>query len=264
MSYMSRRPQPARSVFDNAASEYDAARPSYPAALFDELEAVAGPLAGRLVLDWGAGTGISGRQLTARGARVVLLDIGEQMLRRARARDATAPCVLANGNQMPLRSVSADLTTFAQSWHWFAKPAAPAEVARVLRPGGHWAAWWNRAKADGQDWFERYQDVLVASCPGYAWRNLSDELMEPDWTDPAVQAAGHIEAADAVVAPWTRHVALADWITDERSKSYFIYLAPDVLEATLSRLAGIIAAQFPDGQMVVPYITTLLVARKAG
>jgi ubiquinone/menaquinone biosynthesis C-methylase UbiE len=264
MSNMSLSRRPVRSVFDHAASEYDTARPSYPAALFAELEAVAGPLAGRLVLDWGAGTGISGRQLAARGARVVLLDIGEQMLRRAQARDPGSSCVLADGNQMPMRTASADLTTFAQSWHWFGKPTAVAEVARVLRPGGYWAAWWNRAKAHGEDWFDRYQDVLETACPGYTWRHLNDELMTPDWTDPAVRAAGQVEPAAAVVVSWTRRVTAADWITDERSKSYFIELPPDVRDATLSQLAGIIAGQFPDGQMVVGYVTTLLMARKAG
>ena len=88
---------PGRSVFDAAAGEYDAARPSYPEGLYDQLEAVAGPLAGRLVLDWGAGTGISSRQLAGRGAQVVLLDIGEQMLRYARTRDPGSSCLLAHG-----------------------------------------------------------------------------------------------------------------------------------------------------------------------
>jgi ubiquinone/menaquinone biosynthesis C-methylase UbiE len=256
--------QPARSVFDTAAAEYDAARPSYPQGLFDELEAVAGPLSGRLVLDWGAGTGISGRQLAGRGARVALLDIGAQMLRQARAREPRSACVLADGSRMPVRSASADFTTFAQSWHWFGQPEAPAEVARVLRPGGYWAAWWNRAKAGGQDWFERYQDVVVANCPGYSWRNLSDELLAPDWGDPLVRASGVIEPTATIVVPWTRQVAAARWITDERSKSYFIELAPDRRESVLSELAGIIAGQFRGGEMTVPYITTLLIARKTG
>jgi SAM-dependent methyltransferase len=251
-----------RSVFDLAATEYDAARPSYPAALFDELEAVAGPLAGQLALDWGAGTGISGRQLAARGARVALLDIGQQMLRFARTRDQGAACVLADGNQMPVLAGCADLTTFAQSWHWFDKPGACAEVARVLKPGGHWAAWWNRAKPAGEDWFERYQDLVVAACPGYTWRNLQDEQMAPDWGEAVVRASGLVEPAATVMVPWTRQVTAAGWITDDRSKSYFIDLAPDLRESVLRQVAAIISSRFPDGQMTVPYITTLLVARK--
>ncbi|HXW46000.1 MAG TPA: class I SAM-dependent methyltransferase [Streptosporangiaceae bacterium] len=257
-------PQPGRSVFDAAAREYDAARPSYPAALYDELEAITGPLAGRLVLDWGAGTGISGRQLAARGARVVLLDIGEQMLRYARARDPRAACVLADGNRMPMRTASADLTTFAQSWHWFDKPAAQAEVARVLRPGGYWAAWWNRAAAEREAWFESYLDVVVTHCPGYTWRNLDDAELAPDWTQQLVAAAGQVEPAALVRVPWTRQVPADRWFTDERSKSYFIDLGPAAREAVLAELARIVRGQFPDGQMVVPYLTTLIVARKRG
>jgi 2-polyprenyl-3-methyl-5-hydroxy-6-metoxy-1,4-benzoquinol methylase len=60
------------SSFDAVAAQYAAARPGYPAELFDELEAAAGQrLAGARVLDIGAGTGISTRLLQGRGARVV-------------------------------------------------------------------------------------------------------------------------------------------------------------------------------------------------
>jgi SAM-dependent methyltransferase len=254
---------PARSVFDAAAAEYDAARPSYPDRLFDAVEALAGPLTGRLVLDWGAGTGISSRQLAGRGARVVLFDIGEQMLRYARARDPRSPCVLADGSHMPVLAGTADLTTFAQSFHWFEQPAALAEIGRVLRPGGYWAAWWNRPRADGTPWFERYQDVLVANCPGYTWRNRRDEEMTPDWSVPVVRAAA-IEPAPPVFVPWTRQVSAGQWLTDERSKSYIIGLEPAVRESVLGDLTAVVAAEFPAGQMEVPYVTTLLTARKPG
>jgi SAM-dependent methyltransferase len=254
----------AHSVFDAAAREYDAARPSYPDALFDELERVTGPLAGRLVLDWGAGTGIASRQLAARGARVVSLDIGEQMLRRALARSPATPCVLATGNQMPVRSGVAGLTTFAQSWHWFDPRAGAAEVARVLAPGGYWAAWWNRARAEGEGWYDDYQELLTASCPRYTWQHHSDQRLGPDWTDPVVAAAGRLEPAGTVVLRWTRQLRSADWLTDDRSKSYVIELEPAAREALLGQIEAIIASRFPDGQMTVPYTTTLTMARKAG
>jgi SAM-dependent methyltransferase len=251
-----------RSVFDQAADSYDAARPSYPDGLYAELEQRAGMLAGRLVLDFGAGTGIASRQLAARGATVVSLDIGEQMLRHARARSPQTPCVLADGNRMPVRAGSADVVTFAQAWHWFDQRAA-AEVARVLKPGGSWAAWWNRASGGGEPWFEEYEDVLSAFCPGYTWRHERDETLAQDSTG-ALERTLLMEAAGHVVLPWTRQVPAADWLTDERSKSYVISLEPAVREAVLRQLAEIIAAQFPDGQMTVPYVTTLAVARRTG
>ena len=70
--------------------------------------------------------------------------------------------------------------------------------------------------------------------------------------------------AATVVVPWTRQITAAQWMTDERSKSYVISLEPDVRQALLAELSAIVADEFPDGQMVVPYITTLLAARKAG
>jgi ubiquinone/menaquinone biosynthesis C-methylase UbiE len=91
------------SMFDALAEDYDAARPSYPDGLYQALEDVTGPLAGQLVLDGGAGTGIATRQLARRGARTVALDIGERMLRRAQARSPGSCFLLADGNAMPLR-----------------------------------------------------------------------------------------------------------------------------------------------------------------
>lgn len=252
-----------RSVFDLAASEYDAARPSYPAALYDELEHQTGRLAGKVILDCGAGTGIASRQLAERGARVVSLDVGEQMLRMAKARSPQSACVLADGNWMPAAGKSADLVTFAQSWHWFDQWTAAAQVARVLKPGGYWAAWWNRAKAAGEPWFDEYEQLVLASCPGYEWLHSGEDLMVPDWADARVAAEARMEPAGILVVPWTRQVSAADWITDNRSKSYFIELEPTFRESVLDRMAAIIAAQFPAGQMTVPYVTALVLARKA-
>jgi SAM-dependent methyltransferase len=252
-----------RSLFDSAAEQYDAARPAYPASVFDELERRAGPLGSRLVLDFGAGTGIASRQLAGRGATVVSLDIGEQMLRRARARSLQTPCVLADGHRMPVRDGAADLITFAQAWHWFDGRLATAEVARVLRPGGYWAAWWNRASAAGEPWFDRYEDLLAETCPGYTWRRRRDTELEPDWSSEQVRALGPVESAGTVVLPWIRHVSATDWLTDERSKSYVIALEPAVRDAVLAEVAAIIAAQFPDGRLAVRYQTTLILARKS-
>jgi SAM-dependent methyltransferase len=252
-----------RSVFDSAAGEYDAARPAYPDGLFAELSSRAGPLTGLLTLDCGAGTGIASRQLAARGAKVVSLDIGERMLAKAKARNPQAACVLADGNRMPARPRVADLVTFAQSWHWFDARLAPAEVARVLKPGGHWAAWWNRVHAEDEPWFAEYEELVTTSCPGYRSQQLRDEHLAPDWTN-GMAAHGQMDPAGTAVVPWTRRVSADDWITGERSKSYFIELEPDVREAVLGQAGKIIASRFPDGQMTVSYTTTLVLARKAG
>jgi SAM-dependent methyltransferase len=247
----------ARSPFDPVAADYDAGRPGYPDGLFTALEETTGPLAGALVLDAGAGTGIATRQLAARGARAIALDIGEQMLRRAQARSPDMNCLLADGNAIPIRSESIDLACFAQSWHWFDPERASWEVARVLRPGGHWTAWWSHAWADGQPWFDTYQGLMEAACPGYRRHHRN-----ADWSQEGIAQTGLFEAGIRVTVPWTRMLDVPEWMTEERSKSYIAQLPPLHRDRLLDGIAGLLAAHFPGSAMAVPYRTRMWLARR--
>lgn len=77
-------------------------------------------------------------------------------------------------------------------------------------------------------------------------------------------AGGQLTPGGSATVGWTRQVAIGDWITDDRSKSYVIELAPAAREDLLAQLASIIGQRFPDGQMLVPYTTRLWLARKPG
>src|SRR5260221_11510011 len=91
--------------FDGVVDENDPGRPSYPAAIYDAL----GPLAGRLVIEGGAGTGIATRQLVERGATVVPVDLGLALLRRATARISGRTPGIAAGAVLPFRERGAAL-----------------------------------------------------------------------------------------------------------------------------------------------------------
>lgn len=49
--------------------------------------------------------------------------------------------ITGNGQATGLPSGCASLVTIAQALHWFDRPLFYAEVARILRPGGVFAAW---------------------------------------------------------------------------------------------------------------------------
>lgn len=238
--------------FETVADEYDAARPSYPTEIYDAL----GLLDGVRVLDVGAGTGIATRALLARGAAVVAVDPGPEVLRRARARTADLDAVVGDGAVLPIRSGSVDLITFAQAWHWLDPSTRVGEMHRVLRPGGRWAGWWSHARADGEAWFDAYWEAIERTCAGTG-RGQRDI----DWG--ATIAGGDLfEVGERITVPWTREVSIEDWLTDQSSHSYVIALSDAERARLLDDLRTILQGRFDDGTMHVPYETWLWVARR--
>ena len=93
------------------------------------------PLAGRLVLDAGSGTGVAAEILLARGARIVATDLSLDMLAwDARSRP---PCALADVRALPLADGCVDDAVAAFVLNHLVDPQAGfAELVRVTRPGG--------------------------------------------------------------------------------------------------------------------------------
>jgi SAM-dependent methyltransferase len=239
-------------LFGEAADEYDAGRPDYPAGVFDALE----PLAGRRVLDVGAGTGIATRALVARGAEVIGVDTDAVMLARARDRSSTIPVVVAAGERLPMCDRSVDLVGFAQAWHWLDSERGCWEVHRVLRSGGRWAGWWTHARADGEVWFERYWDVLERSCPG-----VRRDHRDTDW-GATVGQSGLFDVGERHSVPWLREVSVDGWMTDQASHSYVVARPPRERAELLDELRAIVEAQGPSGVLAVPHETWLWTATR--
>ena len=100
-----------RAGYDAAAQDWaDGPGPMYAPLARALVAAAPVPLAGRLVLDLGAGAGVAGRAALAAGARrVVAVDLSEGMLRRG---DGGCP-VAADAAALPFRDGSFDLVVAA-------------------------------------------------------------------------------------------------------------------------------------------------------
>lgn len=103
----------------------------------------AAPRDGEAILDLACGTGIVTCELAASGiklARLVAIDHSDDMLAVARQRateqGVTATWLQADAGNLPLEAASVDLAICQQALQFFPdKPAALAELHRVLRPG---------------------------------------------------------------------------------------------------------------------------------
>lgn len=128
----------AAESFGSDADRYDRARPRYPDALMDRI--VAGS-PGPDILDVGCGTGIAARQLQAAGCRVLGVDPDARMADLARRFGVEVDVATFEAWDPAGREF--DAVVAGQAWHWTDPIAGAAKAARVLRPGGRLAAFWN-------------------------------------------------------------------------------------------------------------------------
>ncbi len=124
--------------FSGHARQYAEFRPTYPASLFATLAS----LASRHTLAWDCATG-SGQAalgLVRHVERVIATDASAMQVANATRHERVAYCV-ARGEEAPLGERAVDLVTIAQALHWLDTRRFFGEAARVLRPGGLFAAW---------------------------------------------------------------------------------------------------------------------------
>ena len=258
--------------FDAWADEYDRFRPGYPDELFETI-------ASRLtlprlpaVVDLGAGTGRASLAMAALGWRVTAVEPGKPMLEllRARASDdgLLVATIQAEAEATGLDPESVDLVTAAQAFHWFAKREALEEIARILRPGGGLALFWNVRDADRSPFLAEYAELLerVAESPDVPGIGRY-EAGGRDETQGALEAAAGFEPPELI------HLYQEVQMTDEEfvgmafTASYVrVGMSPASQDRFRLDLAALLGRHGLAGgaPFAVPYRIDLWIARRSG
>jgi ubiquinone/menaquinone biosynthesis C-methylase UbiE len=134
-------------IWTGKASSYDRVRPTPPLALLDLLTQVIGMPHPALVVDVGSGTGLSTAIWGERAERVIGIEPNADMRKEAVHKVEDHPYAAhieyreGVAHRTGLPDGCADIVTAAQSFHWMEPTATLAEIARILRPGGLFAAY---------------------------------------------------------------------------------------------------------------------------
>lgn len=126
--------------YDTIASDFDLIMNHYDLqrrleVVFDQLLKEI-PLDGRKVLDAGCGTGHFSKWALDRGARVVSLDVGVNLLNEARKKGIPQP-VAGDVTQLPFPDATFEVVISSECIEHTPSPElAVSEMIRVLRPGG--------------------------------------------------------------------------------------------------------------------------------
>ena len=182
--------------FSAVATQYAAARPEYPPALFDWIASIAPSPA--LCWEAGCGSGQATRDLALRFDRVHAGDPSAAQIAQAPMID-NVDFVVEPAERCELPDASADVACVAQALHWFDRAAYFAEVARVLKPGGVLVAW-------------GYQDIVVPEALDAANTVLQDAIRAhwpPQRADVDAAYAGYDWPFEPIAAP--AFELTADW-----------------------------------------------------
>lgn len=180
--------------FSDRVDDYVRYRPDYPPALLTWLQNEHGVDSSWQVADIGAGTGISSKMFLDAGYQVTAVEPNEPMRTAAehwlQANDRFR-AINGTANDTGLADSSVDLVTVAQAFHWFDEVAARREFARVLRPQGLTAIWWNSRRLTGTPFLEGYEALLQAFGTDYTSvaERYADDVRMRDWFAEGFRAA---------------------------------------------------------------------------
>ncbi|MEM7275967.1 MAG: class I SAM-dependent methyltransferase [Actinomycetota bacterium] len=267
-----------RGLFDHDAVGYAAARPGYPPRVFELLVDRAGLGPGTRVVEIGPGTGQATGPLLDAGAEVVAVELGSALAevlaatnrgRPLRVRVAPFETIEPAEDDPDLGPGRADLIVSATAFHWLPVDDALDRCARLLRPGGHLALWWNVfGDPDRPDPFhDALQPLLAARAPSLlpapspAGRPTPAPALDVERWRAAIDRTGRFGPVHHEVVAWTGRHDPAELRALFASFSPWLALPAAIREPLLDELAALAAGRF-DGEVARPYLTPIYLAAR--
>lgn len=261
-----------RLVFGQVAELYDRARPSYPAALVDDVLAFAGVRRGDLAVEVGAGTGKATALFAARELSIVALEPSHAMAEIARRKTSRFPNVAIEEVDFerwtPERRCR--LVYSAQAWHWVDPRLRFLRAAQALVDDGVLAAFWNRVRWEASplrdeldEAYRREAPELGAAIPQGPMQpsvGQPDERLR-DWQGDPQLSTGFTEPEWRTYA-WVQAYRREDYLSLLQTHSDHAILPPPRREALLRAVGDLIDRA--GGVIEIEYVTRLGLARPAG
>ncbi|MFI1073700.1 class I SAM-dependent methyltransferase [Streptomyces puniciscabiei] len=242
------------------AERYDRTRPRYPDALVERVIA-ASP--GRDVLDVGAGTGIAGLAFQAAGCTVLGVEPDPRMAEFARHKGLEVE--VARFEDWDPAARTFDALIAGTAWHWIDPVAGAVKAARILRPGGRLALFWNA--------FQPTPEVAEAFGAVYA-RVLPDSpVYQRGMAGPDSHAVVVARACDGLTRSggfgepeqwhfgWDHEYTRAEWLDQVPTFGGHGRLPPDELDALLTGLGDAIDSM--GGAFTMHYTALVLTGVRA-
>jgi SAM-dependent methyltransferase len=251
--------------FGDDVDRYDRTRPGYPPGLIDAVLASVSELSGstgRSVLDVGIGTGLSARGFRDAGCHVLGVEVDDRMA--ARAREHGFEVEVAPFERWDDRGRRFDAVVSGQTWHWIDPDAGAAAAARVLRPGGRLALFWNTPDLPAEiaaGFAEVYRDVETGLpfTPSTTRAAKGDTQILTAVSDP-LRRTGQFTEPEQWRGTWTTVVSRDQWLDQVPTTGGHSRIPVDKLRALLAGMGKIIDDH--GGSLPITYTTVMIGATR--
>lgn len=240
-----------RTSFDRNATLYDAARPSYDPRAVDIVRAL-----GTRILEVGAGTGKATELLARAGLTVTALEPGEAMAGALRAKQLPNVTIVETRFE-DYAAHDFDVALAAQAWHWI-DPATKYALAAAAAP--HLVLLYNIADFELELRAE-LDAAYRAHWVGDAAR-LGPVVDQRAKYEQEIAASGVFAPAQVTELPWTQRYTTQQYLDLISTYSDHAVLPRTSRDALFTAIAATIDKA--GGEVVIPYVTLVFVARRLG
>jgi SAM-dependent methyltransferase len=255
-----------RTSFDRIASLYDRYRPGYPSAVFEDAISLSHIPADGRILEIGCGTGQATIPFARRGYTIDCIELGANLATLARQNLAVYPNVKISIGTFEMwnnETASVDLVVSATAFHWIDPAVGYQKVARVLKPNGAIALFWNKhVQTDkSADFFQAVQTVYERIAPNLALKFSG--LLHPDEIPTPVRdeidRSGLFGTVTIRKYKWDKAYEAADYINLLNTQSDIQILDNAIRDRLFESITELINTQF-TGRITQEYLTILYLA----
>lgn len=249
-------------TFDEVAQLYDLARPSYPAALVEDVIALAGLSSSATILEIGSGTGKATILFAKKGYAIHCLEPGRNLAAVAAKNLRTYPQIVietVSFEDWQLQEAAFDLVMCAQAFHWIPAEVGYPKAAIALKDSGSVALFWNMTPDSDGALFQQLDEAYRTYAPTIAQRKpFSVQVQE---REHEILQSGYFKNIVVKRYPWfvryevQQYIDLLNTHSDHR-------MLPEANKQDLFRaIAEVLSAH--GGFIIQPYVAVLYLAQKA-
>jgi SAM-dependent methyltransferase len=254
-----------RFTFNQVALEYDAARPTYPEALVEDILAISLLPQNGKILEVGCGSGQATLPFARGGYQMTCLDIGPDLLKLAAQKTQAYPLVrfvCSSFEDWQPGEERFDLLLSATAFHWIAPEVGYPKAASLLTDCGYIALFWNYSPRPFTGFFMDVQEIYRRLLPDWGDPNSGPSLEEDiQGTVNEINQTGLFEPVVVRRHPWSRDYTSAEHLKLLNTYSDHYNLEEQIKESLFQEIGVLIDRKY-GGWITKPHLAVLFIASK--